>query len=544
VTCALPYANGPCHIGHLRTYVPADVYVRSLKKLGYKDILFICGSDTHGTPILLEAEKQGIHPRELIEKYHRHFIEVFEKLNIFFDHFGHTDEELNHQMSREIVLKIHEKGYIYPKKLKLPYCPKCKRFLPDRYIVGLCPYCKTEARGDECDQGCGRYLNPWELIDPKCSICGSTPEFKETTHYFFKLSAFHGFLEEYLKKMKGTSIAKNYAIKWLKAGLKDWCITRDLPWGVKFPIDERLVLYVWVDAPIGYITFTKDYCDRKGIDRKEYWKNNAKIIHFIGGDIVYHHCIFWPALLKAADMNLPYSVVASGMVKVEDKVFSKTRGYVIWVEEDYLDKGLDPDCLRYYMISYTRHVKDLNFSWKIYEALVNNELVGTLGNFAYRVLLFTYRNYKEVPEAKLREGVTSLIKGSIDKIIEGLDRYEFNVITTQFMALANYGNKLFQKEQPWTTVKENPEKCKETLYNCLQLLKAIAILMEPVMPIKAEKLWKQLGYDTPVKDVHFEEALKPIEPGRKLGKPKPLFKKVSSEKIQELIKEFEKRVQR
>ena len=346
VTCGLPYTNGPCHLGHIRTYVPGDFYVRYLRRTG-ENVVFVCGSDNHGTPVVVSAEEAGVSPRSLAEKYHTHFFETFRRMDVIFDHFGMTDDPENHHRTRSIMQSLLDKGYIYPQTVSQSYCTKCRRFLPDRYVEGICPFCGTPARGDECDQGCGRHLEPGEIREPSCMICGTPAESREQEHYFFKLSEFRDFLLDYLGDLKGTSNARNYSIGWVKDELRDWCVTRTLDWGIKFPGRDDLVVYVWVDAPVGYIAFTEEWAEKTGHDWKQFWcDNDTRITHFIGGDIIYHHCIFWPALLKGAGYTIPYSVVASGMVKVDDHKFSKSRGYVVWTNEDYLDRGLSPDYLR------------------------------------------------------------------------------------------------------------------------------------------------------------------------------------------------------
>jgi methionyl-tRNA synthetase len=530
VTCGLPYVNGPCHIAHLRTYVPADIFVRFLRKMG-QDVVFFCGSDTHGTPITVKAEEEGVTPQEIMEKYHKHFIEIFPRLEIHFTNYGSTDHPLTHHRTRQIVKALQENGYVYSKMLALPYCPQCKRFLPDRYQRGICPYCGATARGDECDQGCGRYLEPGELMDPKCSICGTKPEMRETRHYFLKLTAFEDFLKEYLPEMDGTDIARNYALQWVESGLKDWNITRNLDWGVKVPGEEGLVYYVWVDAPIGYIGSTEEWAERTGGDWEYYWKGPGLLIHFIGGDIVYHHCLFWPSMLKGAGYDVPYAVVASGMVRVEGKIFSKSRGYVIWVEEDYLEKGLDPDALRYYVASYTGHTRDLDFSWSTYGEKLNKELVGTLGNFLYRALLFANRNYGVVPEGEVEPEVREEIEKVIETIRDGLDEYEFKKIVDAVIGLAAYGNRYLQSREPWKLTKTDPKKASEAIHNSLWIVKAIAVLIEPVMPSKSEAIWEQLG--TPRKDAIIEEALASLKVGTPLGKPEILFEQIPEETIKE-----------
>ncbi|UCH56621.1 MAG: methionine--tRNA ligase [Candidatus Bathyarchaeota archaeon] len=541
VTCGLPYVNGPCHIAHLRTYVPADIFVRFLRKLG-QDVVFICGSDTHGTPITVKAEEEGVTPQEIMEKYHDHFVRFFPKIGIHFANYGSTDHPLNHKRTIQIVEALHENGYVYAKTLKLPYCPNCDRFLPDRYQRGICPHCGAPARGDECDQGCGRYLEPGELIDPRCNICGSKPEMRENRHYFLRLTAFDGFLREYLPVMDGTDIARNYALKWVESGLKDWNITRNLDWGVKVPGEPDLVYYVWVDAPIGYIASTEEWAERTGGDWEYYWKGPGHLIHFIGGDIVYHHGLFWPSMLKGADYDVPHAVVASGMVKVEGKIFSKSRGYVIWVEEDYLDKGLDPDALRYYVASYTGHTRDLDFSWSTYGEKVNKELVGTLGNFLYRTLLFAHRNYKAIPEGVVEPEVKAEVEKAIQAIRQGLDDYEFKKISDAILALATYGNRYLQSREPWKLGKTEPEKARQAIHNSLWLTKALSVLIEPILPSKAESIWEQLGETR--KDTPLTEALEPLKVGTPLKKPSPLFQQIPDETIAALSEMVAERIEK
>jgi len=541
VTCGLPYANGSCHIAHLRTYVPGDVFVRYLRKLG-QDVVFVCGSDTHGTPITVNAEALGITPQQLVARYHEHFQEVFKRLNIAFDNYGSTDDPKNHFRTQRIVKALLDNGYVYPKETEQPYCPQCKRFLPDRYVKGTCPYCGAEARGDECDQGCGRYLEPGELLDPKCVICGTPAEMKRTKQYFLRLSPFEGFLKEYLPQLEGTSIARNYALAWIEKGLKDWCITRNIDWGVKFPGEEDLVLYVWVDAPIGYISSTEEWAEREKGDWELFWKGGGRIVHFIGGDIIYHHCIFWPSMLKGSDYNVPWSVVASGMVRVEGRKFSKSRGYVMWVEEDYLDIGLDPDALRYYILSYTGHTKDLDFAWKDYGEKLNKELVGTLGNFLYRVLLFTYRNFNSIPEGSCDDEVKKAIGETLEEILKGLDQYEFKRIADSVLNLSAFGNRYFQSQAPWKTLETDKKGCAETIYNCLWIARALAVSMSPLLPGKAQVLWEQLTEDSRLEDVPITEILNPPTIGRTLKAPKPLFESISDKKIAELTERVKERI--
>ncbi|AKB77010.1 Methionyl-tRNA synthetase [Methanosarcina horonobensis HB-1 = JCM 15518] len=534
VTCGLPYANGKAHIGHLRTYVPADIFARSLKKEG-REVTFVCGSDTHGTPIVVNAEELGITPKELVEIYHKHFEETFKQLGVYFDAFGTTDDPENHNRTLDIVNRLIEKGYVYPKVIEIAYCPACNRFLPDRYVEGVCPYCEEIARGDECDQGCGKHLEPGELQNPVCTICGGPAEYRQQEHFFFKLSEFSDYLRDYLSNdLGGTINAINYALGWVKQGLTDWCITRNLEWGVKFPGHDELVVYVWVDAPIGYIAFTEEWAAQAGNSWEKFWKEDGEIVHFIGGDITYHHCIFWPAMLKGADYSVPTAVVASGMVKIEDRKFSKTRGYVVWVGEDYLDHGFHPDLLRYYLASYTSHTKELNFSWRVLQEKINAELVAVLGNFMYRTMLFAFKNYGDVPEGELEPEVKKEIEKALGEVKAAMAEYEFKKAVDSAMTLASFGNTYFQSHEPWKLIKEDRTACGQVVYNCLHLVKALSLIFEPVLPQTMEEAWKELGQESDIHAAHYDEALVPLKVGIKLAKPEILFTKLEDDRIGEM----------
>ncbi len=530
VTCGLPYANGKAHVGHLRTYIPADVYVRYLRLKG-EDVIFVCGSDSHGTPIVVNAEQQGLKPEELVDMYHEHFQKIFRALDIEFDYYGRTDSHYHHQRTREIVQRLLDNGYIYPKEIELAYCPKCERFLPDRYVEGICPHCGAIARGDECDQGCGRHLEPGEILKPRCKICGTPAEYRKQKHYYFKLSAFKEFLEEYISDLRGTDNALNYAKEWVRGELKDWCITRNLEWGVRFPGDEELVVYVWVDAPIGYISFTEKACEKLGKDWKKIWiDGKAEIIHFIGLDIVYHHCIFWPAMLKGAEYALPDAVVASGMVKVEGKKFSKSRGYVVWVEEDYLRANLSPDYLRYYIVNYTSHQRDLNFSWHVFRDKVNNELIATLGNFIYRVMHFAWKNFGKV-RMDVDEEVIERIRKAKETIEDAIDRWEFKEASDGFMELAGFGNAFFQSSKPWEVIKNDRDKAERIISSALAVVRALAILAYPVLPRSMKAVASTIGLK--IEGSTLDTAID-IPECVEVRKPEVPFERIDDEKMEEL----------
>ena len=541
VTCGLPYTNGPCHIGHLRTYVPADCYVRYLRRRG-EEVVFVCGSDNHGTPIVVSAEEAKISPREMSERYHDHFDQTFCRMKVEFDHFGMTDDPTNHSRTKQIVEALERNGFIYSKVIKQSYCTKCRRFLPDRYVEGTCPHCGVQARGDECDQGCGRHLEPGEIRDPVCMVCKTKAELRDQEHFFFRLSEFKEFLLQYLDGLSGTLNAKNYALGWVKEDLHDWCITRTLDWGVKFPGRDDLVVYVWVDAPIGYISFTEEWAKKTGNDWKALWCGETRVTHFIGGDIIYHHCIFWPALLKGAGYGTPYSVVASGMVKVDDHKFSKSRGYVVWTNDDYLDRGLSADYLRYYLLSYTNHTKDLNFSWKVFGERVNNELVNTLGNFIYRSLYFAHKEFGGIPDVPAREEIFEQIRESFARVDAAMHDYDFKVAVDEMMALAAFGNNYIQSNAPWKRIKTDRQAAAQVVKDCLVLARALCLLFEPVLPEKAREIWAMLGNSSHMDGCILDEAFSDLSPCV-LPAPRPLFPKLEEAFISEMDNLLQKRVE-
>ena len=540
VTCGLPYTNGPCHIGHLRTYVPADFYVRYLRRRG-EEVVFICGSDNHGTPIVVSAEEAKISPRAMSERYHAHFNETFRRMQVNFDHFGMTDDPANHARTKQIVEALIRNGFVYSKVIQQSYCSKCRRFLPDRYVEGTCPHCGVQARGDECDQGCGRHLEPGEIKDPVCMVCKTRAELRDQEHYFFRLGEFREFLLNYLDGLRGTLNARNYAIGWVKEELHDWCITRTLDWGVKFPGRDDLVVYVWVDAPIGYISFTDEWAEKTGKDWKALWCGENRVTHFIGGDIIYHHCIFWPALLHGAGYGTPHSIVASGMVKVDDHKFSKSRGYVVWTNDDYLDKGLPADYLRYYLLSYTNHTKDLNFSWKVFQERVNNELVNTLGNFVYRSLYFAHREFGGIPDIPAQQEIFDRIRHSFSSVDAAVRDYDFKIAVDEMMALAAFGNNYIQTKAPWKLVKSDREAASRVVKDCLVLVRALALLLEPVLPEKAREIWTMLGDQGEIDRCTLDAALQDLRQ-TSLPSPRPLFPRLEDAFIGEMDTLLQKRV--
>jgi methionyl-tRNA synthetase len=404
VTSAIPYANAPLHLGHLRsTYIPADIYVRYLRLCGH-DAIYVCATDEHGTPITIRAEQEKSSPRKIVDRYHASILKDLLGMGCSFDIFSRTSTSVHRESTQDFFSRLLEKGYIYESQYEQLFCDSCKRFLPDRYVEGTCPYCGTKgARGDACD-ACGRYLKPTDLVDPYCALCEGRPVVKTSRHWFFKLSAFQKEVRDWVSKNPNLpENVKNYALNWIDEGLRDWCITRDLSWGVPVPVTDvkDKVIYVWFDAPIGYISSTKIWASKSDDPEKwcSYWQDEeGKIVHFIGKDIIYHHSIFWPAMLTGVGgYNLPFAIVAGEYLTLEGRKMSKSRGWVVGIS-DYLE-DFEPDSLRYYFIASSPLSKDADFSWDEFARRHNNELADILGNFIHRALVFTYRDFQgKVPD--------------------------------------------------------------------------------------------------------------------------------------------------
>ncbi|MFC4246830.1 methionine--tRNA ligase [Natribaculum luteum] len=542
VTCGLPYANGDLHIGHLRGYIGADAFNRALQTLGQQSA-YVCGSDMHGTPVAVNAEKEGVDPEEFALRWHEQYEETFPQFAVEFDNYGHTHDETNTETTREIVRTLDEEGYVYEKEIQVAYDPEADQYLPDRYVVGTCPYCGAKARGDECDEGCQRHLEPGEIENPQSSITGNPAEYRERTHKFFRVSEFADYLTEFLDDLEGTSNARNQPRQWIEEGLQDWCITRDMDWGIDYPNGEDdLVLYVWVDAPIEYISSTKQYTDRVGTDEYDWedvWHEDGEVVHFIGRDIIQHHTIFWPAMLEGADYNAPRGIAATGFITIDGKGLSTSRNRAIWARE-YLEEGFHPDLLRYYLMTTGGLQQDVDFSWSAFQEKVNGELVGTIGNFCYRSLLFAQRNYEGTPETDVSADVEERIEGAIGEVREAVNDYSLRGVGQAATRLAQFGNEYIQRNEPWKLTDDSPDEAAQVIRDCVQIAKAVGVLIEPIAPGKAQTLWEQLGEDGDVADAHLEDALE--APPRTFDEPDELFEKIEDERVEELEAKLEERI--
>ena len=543
VTVGLLYANGPLHIGHLRGYVSGDAYARALRTLGQKTA-FVSGSDMHGTPVAVNAAEEEIDPEEYALDWHERNKETYPAFDIAFDNYGHTRTETNVDLTREFVRTADDGGHIHEKEIEVAFDPELDQALPDRYVEGTCPYCGERARGDECDEGCGRHLEPGEIEDPVSVPSGNPAEYRTREHKFLRLTDFQDYLAEFIDRLEGTDNARSQPREWIEGTLEDWCITRDMDWGIDYPGDieesEELVLYVWVDAPIEYVASTKEYTERVGSDTFDWeraWREDGgEIVHVIGQDIIQHHTVFWPSLLRANEYVEPRAIAAHGFVTLDGKGLSTSRNRAIWAEE-YLDTGFDTDLLRYYLTTGTGFQQDVDFSWERFAERVNGELVGTLGNFCYRSLLFAHRNYDGTPDSEVSAAVEERIEGAIEDFGDGVDDYSVRAIDQAPVELAQFGNEYIQGHEPWKL--DDPERG-TVIRDCVQLVKAIAVLAQPVMPSTAERLWSQLGESGSVHDATLDAALD--APSANFDAPEELFEKIDDDRVAELNEELEAQI--
>jgi len=549
VTSALPYANGPIHLGHLAgAYLPADIYVR-YKRLRGADIIYICGSDEHGVPITIEAERKGVSPKDIVDKYYNIHKTSFDKFGIKFDNFSRTTRKIHYETSRDFFLNLYKKGYLKKKIISQLYCRDCKRFLADRFVEGVCPYCKKSgARGDQCES-CGKWLDQTKLIEPQCKICSATPVIKETSHWYIPLGDFQEKIKTWIISKKGwKENVTNFCLGWFNEGLDDRAVTRDLDWGVPVPLEEAegKVLYVWFDAPIGYISATKEWADRIGQPEKwkEYWQNpETKLLHFIGKDNIVFHAIFFPIMLLGyGGFNLPENVIANEFLNLEGEKISTSRNYAVWLD-DYLLK-FPPDPLRYALTTILPEKKDTDFSWKYFQERNNSELADILGNFVNRTLSFANSNFDNVvPQpGKFEEKDTKVLKKAkvlLEKSGTMLEKFEFRRAIFEVMKIARIANKYFNDEEPWKTVKEDTERCKTTLYICLEISRILSLGICSFMPLSSQKLLKMLNINHKTDDIIWNDFLKEeLKGGHQLGKSEILFKKIEDEEIEPEIKKL------
>ena len=549
ITAALPYANGPVHIGHLAgVYIPADVYARFQRNTG-QEIAFICGSDEHGIPITIRAKKEGITPQDVVDKYHEIIKKSFADLGISFDEYSRTTSKKHYEVSQEFFLNLYNKGKFEEEISEQFFDEQAGEFLADRYIVGTCPKCSNEnAYGDQCEK-CGSTLSPTELINPKSMLSGNTPVLKETKNWYLPLNEYENFLNEWIIKGHQDDWKPNVygqVKSWLNDGLKPRAMTRDLNWGVPVPLPnaEGKVLYVWFDAPIGYISFTQEWAEKNGKNWKDFWQNEeTDLIHFIGKDNIVFHCIIFPSMMKAhGDYIMPKNVPAFEFLNLENDKISTSRNWAVWAHEYIEDFPDQQDALRYALLSSAPETKDNNFTWKDFQTKNNSELVGIFGNFINRVTVLTQKYYNGiVPQPNEFEQVDKDLYHEMqqipEKIGKNLDEFRFRDALTEMMNLARLGNKYLADEEPWKVIKDNPERVKTQMFCALQVAGALAYLCEPFLPFTSQKMKSGLNLG----NKNWYEVLNtpPIPTGHQINEMPLLFSKIEDDVIEAQIKKLE-----
>ena len=549
ITAALPYANGPVHIGHLAgVYIPADVYARFQRNTG-QEVAFICGSDEHGIPITIRAKKEGITPQDVVDKYHEIIKKSFADLGISFDEYSRTTSKKHYEVSQEFFLNLYNKGKFEEEISEQFFDEQAGEFLADRYIVGTCPKCSNEnAYGDQCEK-CGSTLSPTELINPKSMLSGNTPVLKETKNWYLPLNEYENFLNEWIIKGHQDDWKPNVygqVKSWLNDGLKPRAMTRDLNWGVPVPLPnaEGKVLYVWFDAPIGYISFTQEWAEKNGKNWKDFWQNEeTDLVHFIGKDNIVFHCIIFPSMMKAhGDYIMPKNVPAFEFLNLENDKISTSRNWAVWAHEYVEDFPDQQDTLRYALLSSAPETKDNNFTWKDFQTKNNSELVGIFGNFINRVTVLTQKYYNGiVPQPNEFEQVDKDLYHEMqqipEKIGKNLDEFRFRDALTEMMNLARLGNKYLADEEPWKVIKDNPERVKTQMFCALQVAGALAYLCEPFLPFTSQKMKSGLNLG----NKNWYEVLNtpPIPTGHQINEMPLLFSKIEDNVIEAQIKKLE-----
>lgn len=540
LTAALPYANGPIHLGHLAgVYVPADIYYRYLKMKGL-DALFICGSDEHGVPITIKAKQEGVSPQDIVDRYHELNKESFNRFGISFDIYSRTTSPVHYETASGFFSKLNDNNKFIEKSTEQYFDPEAGQFLADRYITGTCPHCHSEnAYGDQCES-CGTSLNPTDLINPKSAISGSTPELKETKHWFLPLDQYEDFLRKWILEDNKHWKPNVYGQckSWLDSGLQPRAVSRDLDWGIPVPVEnaEGKVLYVWFDAPIGYISATRELTDAW----EKYWKDeDTRLIHFIGKDNIVFHCIIFPVMLKAeGSYILPENVPANEFLNLEGDKLSTSKNWAVWLHE-YLDEFPDKqDVLRYVLCANAPETKDNDFTWKDFQARNNNELVAILGNFVNRALVLTHKYFDgKVPSLGKPDTYDLEVLDDIarikNNIEEALDTFKFREALKETMNLARLGNKYLADTEPWKLIKTDEERVKTILHISLQITANLAILFTPFLPFTTDKLKNYLNLDSLTWDKAGKTNL--LIEGHIIKKPSLLFQKIEDEEIEKQL---------
>ena len=545
VTAALPYTNGPIHIGHLAgVYVPADIYVRYLR-LRKKDVTFICGSDEHGVAIAIKAKKEGKTPQEVIDYYDQMIRRAFDTFGISFDNYSRTSRAVHHQTAGEIFKQLDEQGQLLVKETEQLYDPEAKAFLADRFVTGTCPVCQNpDAYGDQCES-CGSSLNATDLIKPKSTLSGSVPEFKKTKHWFLPLDQHEEFIKKWILKEHKKDWKPNVygqVKSWVDNGLQARAVTRDLDWGIPVPVEggDGKVLYVWFDAPIGYISSTKEWAQKKGIDWEPYWKSeDTQLVHFIGKDNIVFHCIIFPIILKnTGNYILPENVPANEFLNLEGDKISTSKNWAVWLHEYLVDFPNKQDVLRYVLTANAPETKDNDFTWKEFQTRNNSELVGIFGNFINRVMVLTHKYFDgKVPSTgELNDVDRATLKKlkEFPSLMENeIEHYYFRAYSQEVINLARLGNKYLAEQEPWKLIKTDTKRVETIMFTALQISAALSILCEPLLPFTSKKLRNMLQLDASWEDVIGDQPI--LDTGHSLSQSQLLFEKIEEEDIEKQL---------
>jgi len=543
VTSALPYANGPVHLGHLAgAYLPADIYVRYHRLKG-SDVIYICGTDEYGTTITESARKQGTTPRAIADRYHQEIREAFARVGMSFDHFSRTSRPVHTEQTQAFFLRLFERGVLRQKTEQQLYDPELNQFLADRQVTGTCPFCRyPQAKGDQCEK-CGKAMDPLQLENPRSELSGATPVVRETTHFYFPLGEWQPQLQEWLgKRSHWKPNVLNFCHNYFAEGLQDRAVTRDLEWGIPVPLAgwEGKVLYVWFDAPIGYISSTIEWAAERGEpDRwKEYWcdRDGTRLVHFIGKDNIFFHALLFPAMCMAhGEYVLADEVPANEFLNLEGDKFSTSRGWAVWLHE-FLER-FPPDPLRYYLTCIMPELSDSDFQWRDFQDRNNTELADTLGNFVQRTLTFVERYFGgRVPApGDLCPADRELLEkaaATLQAIGDLLEQFEFKKAVRALMELPQAGNVYFQQQEPWRTRRDDPARCATTLYVGVQVCRTLAVAMAPFLPFTAERLGRMLNLPGPIAAQRWDQAAQPLPAGQALQPPEILFPKIDDQAIE------------
>lgn len=486
---AWPYANGSLHLGHIAGLLPGDILARYFRLKG-EEVLYVSGSDCHGTPISIRAAQEKVSPEEIAGRYHEEFAGCFQKLGFSYDFYGRTDQPFHHKVTQELFLELYRKDVIYRKTIRQNYCTTCSSFLPDRYVEGKCPHCGSPARGDQCE-ACSALLDPEDLIGKKCRLCGGEPELRPSEHLFFALSSFQQVLEKYVGDAEGwRENAVHLASRYLQEGLQDRDVTRDLPWGVDIPLEgfEGKKIYVWIEAVIGYLSASKQWAEREKKDWKAFWDEDVTAYYVHGKDNIPFHAVILPALLAGAGgLHLPDRIISSEYLTIEGKKLSTSRNWAVWVP-DVLER-YNPDSFRYFLTINGPEKRDSDFSWREFVYRHNAELLGAFGNLVNRTVVFVEKSFEgAVPEGFLDAEFQRNIPNTYLAVGKKIEKGEFKSAADEVFSLVRYTNKYFDEQQPWKQIKADREACGHTLYNCIQVIANLSVLLSPILPFTCQKL--------------------------------------------------------